>query len=197
MNYLAHAYLSFGYPEILVGNLISDFVKGKKKYSYPAGIQRGITLHREIDAFTDDHPLAREARKFFRPAYRLYSGAFVDVVFDHFLANDTRVFPGDSLAGFCQQVYHQVDPAEHLLPEGFRRMYPYMKKENWLYHYRSIRGIENSFAGLVHRAAYLQDSQPACDLLRQHYGELGALYGTFFPSLERYARQRLEELLSS
>ena len=31
MNYLAHAYLSFNDPEILVGNMISDFVKGKKK----------------------------------------------------------------------------------------------------------------------------------------------------------------------
>lgn len=30
MNYLAHAYLSFDEPEILVGNMISDFVKGKK-----------------------------------------------------------------------------------------------------------------------------------------------------------------------
>jgi len=30
MNYLAHAYLSFDHEEILVGNLISDFVKGKK-----------------------------------------------------------------------------------------------------------------------------------------------------------------------
>lgn len=35
MNYLAHAYLSFNDPEILVGNLISDFVKGKKKFDYP------------------------------------------------------------------------------------------------------------------------------------------------------------------
>ena len=31
MNYLAHAYLSFGDPDILAGNMISDFVKGKKK----------------------------------------------------------------------------------------------------------------------------------------------------------------------
>ncbi len=35
MNYLAHAYLSFNDPEILVGNMISDFVKGKKKFDYP------------------------------------------------------------------------------------------------------------------------------------------------------------------
>ena len=30
MNYLAHAYLSFGDPGILTGNMISDFVKGKR-----------------------------------------------------------------------------------------------------------------------------------------------------------------------
>ncbi len=35
MNYLAHAYLSFGDPDILAGNMISDFVKGKKKFDYP------------------------------------------------------------------------------------------------------------------------------------------------------------------
>ena len=30
MNFLAHAYLSFSQPEILVGNMISDFVKASK-----------------------------------------------------------------------------------------------------------------------------------------------------------------------
>ncbi len=51
MNYLAHAYLSFHDPEVLVGNMISDFVKGKKQYDYPDGIQKGIRLHRIIDLF--------------------------------------------------------------------------------------------------------------------------------------------------
>jgi acyl carrier protein phosphodiesterase len=35
MNYLAHAYLSFGEPDILAGNMISDFVKGKKNSITP------------------------------------------------------------------------------------------------------------------------------------------------------------------
>ena len=30
MNYLAHAYLSFGNEPVLIGNMISDFVKGNK-----------------------------------------------------------------------------------------------------------------------------------------------------------------------
>ena len=65
MNYLAHSYLSFNQPEILVGNMISDFVKGKKKFTYPSDIQNGIVLHRAIDEFTDAHPATKKQKSFF------------------------------------------------------------------------------------------------------------------------------------
>jgi acyl carrier protein phosphodiesterase len=92
VNYLAHAYLSFGVPEIVVGNLISDFIKGRKKLEYPIRIQSGISLHRSIDSFTDGHPVTRQAKSYFRAVYGLYSGALTDVVHDHFLANDPMAF---------------------------------------------------------------------------------------------------------
>ena len=57
MNFLAHAYLSFGQEEILVGNLVADFIKGKELRQFSEDIQIGILLHREIDSFTDTHPL--------------------------------------------------------------------------------------------------------------------------------------------
>lgn len=88
MNYLAHATLSFGVPHVLVGNMISDFVKGGQKLGYAASVQKGIELHRAIDGFTDDHPATARAKQFFRADYRLYSGPIVDVLYDHFLAND-------------------------------------------------------------------------------------------------------------
>ena len=90
MNFLAHTYLSFT-DEQIVGNLIGDFIKNKKRDHLSEGIQQGITLHRAIDAFTDVHPKVLEAKTVFQPIVRLYSGAFVDVVFDYFLANDKNV----------------------------------------------------------------------------------------------------------
>ena len=72
--------------------MISDFVKGRKKYDYPQEIQHGILLHREIDNFTDTHPATKTAKEIFRPAYRLYAGSFIDVVYDHFLALDENEF---------------------------------------------------------------------------------------------------------
>src|SRR6187399_2217830 len=100
MNYLAHAYLSFGRPGILVGNMISDHVKGKKKYDYPEQIQQGIAVHREIDRFTDIHSATKEAKEIFRPAYRLYAGSLMDVIYDHFLALDEKEFTDESLKAF-------------------------------------------------------------------------------------------------
>src|SRR5690349_12966432 len=127
MNYLAHAYLSFKDPEVLVGNMISDFVKGKKKFDYPVGIQGGIMLHRAIDTYTDEHAATKEAKEFFRPHYRLYSGAFIDVVYDHFLALDATEFTESSLFAFSQQTYQVLEEYKQWLPEPFAGMFPYMK----------------------------------------------------------------------
>src|SRR5450755_4319295 len=110
MNYLAHAFLSFNKTDILAGNIISDFVKGKAKFDYPHGIQKGIHLHRLIDTFTDDHSATAMAKSFFRPQYRLYSGAFTDVVYDHFLARDTKQFEEyGGLEMFSQNIYQLLE----------------------------------------------------------------------------------------
>src|ERR1700761_1388258 len=156
MNYLAHAYLSFNIPEITLGNLISDFVKGKQKFSFPPAIQNGIALHRAIDEFTDTHDITREAKTYFKAAYSLYSGPIVDIVYDHFLANDPLIFPPDNnaaaLYSFSQTTYTHLNDLQELFPEKFARMFPYMKTQNWLYNYRHEEGIFNSLEGLARRA---------------------------------------------
>jgi len=184
MNYLAHAYLSFNRPGILVGNMISDFVKGKKKYDYPAEIQQGIALHREIDRFTDAHFATKEAKEIFRPAYRLYAGALIDVVYDHFLALDENEFTDEGLKAFTINTYVLLDQFTDHFPEKFNTMYPYMKAHNWLHDYRYRQGIEKSLGGLVRRAKYLEESNTAYFLFNEHYDILKDLYQLFFPELK-------------
>ncbi|MCW5914766.1 MAG: DUF479 domain-containing protein [Chitinophagaceae bacterium] len=195
MNFLAHAVLSFSEDEILVGNMISDFVKGKKKLEYPEGIQKGIRLHRMIDEFTDSHPATAEAKSFFRADYRLYSGAFVDVVYDHFLANDHNVFPtGKALYKFSIDTYKSISNFESYLPEVFAYMFRYMRQENWMYNYRTKDGIQRSFGGLVRRARYMDDASMAMDILEKNYSRLEACYQAFYPDVLKYSKQSLMQL---
>jgi len=194
LNYLAHAYLSFNQPEILVGNLISDFVKGRKKFDYSPGIQKGIALHRGIDHFTDTHEVTREAKEIFRPHYRLYAGAFTDVVYDHFLATDKNEFSAESLLQFSLTVYETVTPFVPLLPEKLRQMFPYMQQQNWLNNYQYNEAIGRSLAGVVRRSAYLTESATAFQLFEMHYGHLQDCYRRFFPELKKFAAEELSIL---
>lgn len=194
LNYLAHAYLSFGHPEVLVGNMISDFVKGKKQFDYPPGIQKGISLHRQIDNFTDTHPATQEAKAVFRPHYRLYSGAFTDVVYDHFLATDKNEFSTDSLFDLSQQVYTDIDRHIEWLPERFARFFPFMKSQNWLFNYQAPIWIGRSMEGVVRRSTYLTESETAFQLFEQHYQLFQECYRQFWKDLKPFARQQYELL---
>jgi acyl carrier protein phosphodiesterase len=197
LNFLAHAYLSFGQPDIIAGNVFSDFIKGKKKFDYSEGIQKGITLHRNIDTFTDTSEATKKAKEFFRPAYRLYSGAFTDVAYDYFLANDDNEFTAGSLFQFSQQVYSVLENYTDHMPEKFARMFPYMKSQNWLYGYRTKEGIKNSFAGLVRRSAYLSESNSAFLLFEKYNEELKACYDELIRTIKPFAKQRMDELMAS
>lgn len=193
MNYLAHAYLSFRNPELLLGNMISDYVKGKKQFDYPPTVQLGIQLHRHIDNFTDTHEATAGIKAIFRADYRLYSGAFADVVYDHYLANDPLQFTESSLLQFSEWVYETLNRQSGYFPERYARMFPYMQAQNWLYHYRTVDGAEKSFGGLVRRAAYLTDSSAACRLFEKNYQQLGEYYNQFFPDLLASVQHYYEE----
>jgi acyl carrier protein phosphodiesterase len=194
MNFLAHAYLSFNHPHILVGNMISDFVKGKKKFDYSVLVQQGIVLHRQIDAFTDFHEATKEAKIFLKPAVGPYSGAFVDVAFDHFLANDHNEFPGAGLSQFAVDTYEILDAHKAVFPPVFQHMFPYMQSQNWLYNYKTMSGIESSFGGVARRASYLQSSTAVFDLFQKHYVELQECYNGFFPFVKAFSIQQIEQL---
>jgi acyl carrier protein phosphodiesterase len=197
MNYLAHAWLSFHQPEITVGNMISDFVKGKKQYDFSSGIQKGIRLHRAIDEFTDTHPVTKQLKEFFRPHYRLYAGAFADVTYDHFLANDKNEFSSAAaLQHFSASVYAIVDQHIKVLPAGFQKLFPYMEAQDWLFNYSEQWLIERSFIGLERRAKYLQESGTAFKIFTKNIEAMRSCYSSFFPQLKAFATHKLQELLN-
>ena len=191
MNYLAHAYLSFGDDPVLVGNMISDFVKGREQYDYPPRVAKGIRLHRHIDTFTDTDPANKEAKKLLDPAAGRYSGAFLDIVYDHFLALDAGRFPL-GVEAFARHTYTTLRRYHTLLPDAFDGMLVYMEAHDWLSGYRTRHGIRSALAGLARRARYLPDGAPVFELFEEHYAELEAAFLAFFPGLESYAREQFD-----
>ena len=195
MNFLAHAYLSFNNPEILVGNMISDFVKGKRKYDYPGAILEGINLHRAIDEFTDAHQATKAAARLLKPAAGPYAGAFAEIVYDHFLANDYLQFADEKvLQAFAADTYTKLTQFVPLMPEKFAAMFPYMQSQNWLFNYRLMSGTESSFGGLVRRAKYIDSSKETFKIFQERYESLQECYQAFFPEVKVFVLSKFEEM---
>ncbi len=195
MNYLGHAYLSFGDSELLTGNMIGDHIKGRIALeSLPAGIKKGILLHRKIDSMTDEHPATSRAKLLFRQDYGLYAGAIMDTLYDHFLANDPRYFPSqEALRSFSQETYKRLSECSGNFPDGFAAYFPYMKQQDWLFNYRSIRGIEMSLNGLARRAKYMPPIEKAYEIFVTGYYQLNQCYYDFIDDMIKFVRTELEK----
>ena len=187
MNFLAHSYLSFSEGQ-LVGNMIADFVKNRDVARLPESIQKGIKLHRAIDTFTDAHPLIHEAKAPFRPLVRLYSGAFVDVAFDYFLANDTTENSQCEWQEHSQRVYAVLRRYEEFLPEVFKKVLDKMQQDDWLYNYRNEWGIEYSFRNVVNKAQFLDKTTNVFPVFLANKDFLREKYEIFFPEIKSFAQ---------
>ena len=187
MNFLAHSYLSFS-EEQLVGNMIADFVKNRDVARLPESIQKGIKLHRAIDTFTDAHPLIHEAKAPFRPLVRLYSGAFVDVAFDYFLANDTTENSQREWQEHSRRVYAVLRRYEEFLPEVFKKVLDKMQQDDWLYNYRNEWGIEYSFRNVVNKAQFLDKTTNVFPTFLANKDFLREKYEIFFPEIKSFAQ---------
>lgn len=193
MNYLAHAYLSFGHEGILTGNMIADHVKGQRALeAYPEEIHKGIDLHRKIDAYTDEHPATQRAKVWFREDYHLYAGPIMDTLYDHYLANDPRYFPDDrALKAFTQQTYRALQKNQAHLPLTFAGYFPHMQEHDWLYNYRNLMGMQRALNGLSRRAKYMGPAEKAYELFITNYYALNQCYFELMDDLVLFVKREL------
>ena len=191
MNFLAHAYLSFGQEEILVGNFIADFVRGKEMENYPKKVRLGIQLHRAIDTYTDSHPLVKQVQSFLIPRFGHYSRVISDIFFDYFLAKNWKNYSDTPLEQFSLDCYRTLSTYPIDLPEAFRRMFHWMQMQNWLYAYREAAGIQAALDGLSRRARFDSKMNESTQVLWEKEEEIEALFFVFFQDLETFAHATL------
>ena len=171
MNFLGHFYLSQSDPDLIVGNFIADFVKGKKYEDYPAAIAKGIMMHREIDYYTDRHKMVRKGRKRLFNTYRHYSGVIIDMYYDHYLASLWGDYSNESLHDFSGHIYRTIEQSWDVLPPDCQYFFPYMKSGNWLLRYATTDGIGKSLNGMSKRLSHASKLNQAIFQLHEYYDE--------------------------
>lgn len=122
MNFLAHFHLASPDAGLIAGGLEGDYHKGPLRGERPEALERGIKLHRSIDAYTDGHPLVAQLRVEFPPSLRRYAGILIDLSFDHYLSCNWSKYSEVPLPQFTFEVYHKLNTQKDSLSSNAQQM---------------------------------------------------------------------------
>lgn len=165
MNYLGHLYLSSNKNDLMLANLFGDFVKGKDYTHLPQIVQKGVTLHREIDDFIDHHPLILEIlNDFLYDDLPKVANIAIDLYMDHLLAKYWNQFHELSLKKFEELFFkYALSPSNHTFknnendysyPKEYIGLLNIMHQKSWLSQYEKIDGLKMASSGLSKRISF-------------------------------------------
>ena len=187
MNFLIHLYVTGDDPELLVGNLMGDFVKGRLTGQFPAAIEEGIILHRRIDSFAAGNTNFLRSKRRLDASCALYRGVLVDLFYDHFLALNWNEYASVPFIDFLSHATEIVRCHVDILPEKLRRMKSVIFGE-LLPSYLEIEGIERALGRMSTRLKRPNPLKGGAGELRKHYGGLYADFHQFMPELLDFVR---------
>lgn len=183
VNWLAHLFLSDPTPEFQIGGLLPDVAPAATLAGLADGFLSGIQRHREIDAFTDSHPVFLRSKARFTPPLRRFAGILVDVIYDHFLARDWHRYSPQPLPEFADEFYATLVAHRAQIPEAaFERLEP-MKADNWLCSYAETEGVATALRRISARLSRPFDMSPGAVVLVENYGAFESDFAEFFPEV--------------
>ena len=194
MNFLAHFHLAWPDQDLVAGGLEGDYHKGPVDTALSDGLQRGIRLHRAIDAYTDNHPALAELRRDFAPHLRRYAGILVDLSFDHFLSAHWPRFADQALADFNHSVYRGLQGRRRELSAPARRMLDRLVQYDLLGRYLEWQSVADSAARIGER---FSRGNPFIGIegdLQQMRPRLEAAFLGFYPELQAFVQVRRAQL---
>ena len=197
MNVRAHALLASPRPEVMLGSLIGDFVRGRIDSALPPDVRAGVALHRAVDGYTDSHEEVLAARRLFVPPFRRYAGILLDVWFDHLLARQWARFGEGDLDDFSDRVRALLDANVEFVPERMRAFAAYLGANALPAAYRHTAMIGNVLHGMSHRLSRANPLADALPVLVALHAPLQQRFEAFFPDLRNFASIECERLVET
>lgn len=197
MNFLAHFHLAWPDDGLVAGGLLGDYYKGPLRGDLSPSLERGVRLHRAIDAYTDSHPVLAQLRRELPAELRRYAGILIDLSFDHYLSRHWARYSDIDLPEFNSRVYRTLVAHESQLSEGARRMLAGLLQHDILNLYTRWDTVPATAARIGTRFKrhnpFLQVDQklaPLRDTIEQAFLE-------FYPQLQGFSRQQAGALQAS
>ena len=187
MNHLAHFHLAGECEHLVVGALLGDYVKGPLTGALPPALERGVKLHRRVDAFTDSHAALRALRVHFGPGERRLAGVVTDLFFDYLLTRHWQLFHAAALDAFSARVYAILEQHAAALPQRAARQARRIVEHDLLCRYGEAAVLEGTLQHLGEVLRQPQAMRAATAVAWSRIGEFEESFLAFYPQLVEIA----------
>ncbi len=167
----------------MLGNLLGDFVKGNALGRFPPEVFEGIMNHRMVDLLTDSNSIVSSSRKLISKSRSRFSGVIIDIVYDHFLFRNWRLYSGIEVGEFIKTIYGNLSKHAVNMPPRAEFVIVKMIEEDWLNAYGTLEGIDTTFRRMSKRLRRENTLSSAVEELEVHYDVLSSHFLLFFPQL--------------
>ena len=191
MNYLAHLLLSGNDEDVIFGNFIGDAIKGKQYQDYSDSIQKGILLHRQIDTFTDSHPIYLQSKRRFYKNYPKISGVITDILYDHLLCLEWNKHTNEKLPLFIKRSYDYLDTCIDQMPSRMTPVYAHMRSHDWFSRYQTIEGTALSLMQIGERMGFGSSVGSSVMEFKQNEAMFIEEFNTFFIEIKAFSKEFL------
>ena len=191
MNYLAHLLLSGNDEDVIFGNFIGDAIKGKQYKDYSDSIQKGILLHRQIDTFTDSHPVYLQSKRRFYKNYPKISGVITDILYDHLLCLEWNKHTNEKLPLFIKRSYDYLDTCIDQMPSRMTPVYAHMRSHDWFSRYQTIEGTALSLMQIGERMGFGSSVGSSVMEFKQNEAMFIEEFNTFFIEIKAFSKEFL------
>ena len=192
MNYLVHLYLAGNDPDLQLGGLMGDFVKGPLPAGYAERLALGLYLHRRIDSLAQTSIHTRLSRQKLRLEFGHGRGIIIDIFYDHFLATSWEDYSSEPLTEFASRVYQLLDRHHALLPTGLQRIAPHMIENNWLGSYRHREVVGRALHRIAQRLSRPLPLAEALDELAANETALRLDFKNFMTEAIEFVKRELD-----
>lgn len=193
MNHLAHIHLSRNFPELLIGNLIADFLNYRELKNSIGDVFIGVKLHMLIDQYTDSHPLVLNYKRLLYPYYGKYSAVLADLLMDHQLAHFWYLYNDINFDEACTLFYTEIRSKLSLVPFPIAFKLKKMIDDEWLHSFQHESGFLYSLHLLGKRAKFADDFSGLISIYKENKVQFDLIFNEFYPELDAYAQLRASE----
>lgn len=163
MNYLAHTLLSCHDNDLLFGNAIADIVTNEQVSRLSQGVQRGVSLHRLVDTFTDNHELVKDCTKILHTHHGKYAPVVYDLLADFMLAQQWDSFSDVTIKEHVDMVYYVLTKNIEVLDDRPKlKMQRYIEKD-FLYNCTDEDKLRQTMRWMDQRTKFPSEFEMAVD----------------------------------